>query len=402
MLKKIEIENFKRIDESPLILDSLAPINYLVGENGSGKSSVLELLVSLIHFKYNGEFVNYNDNYLNQILKLNNQNGKLIDDEYNSFFKKGFSMKFKNQDNELFAIYKNLKGGYSIDNEYCNKSLGYEVFSSKIIYSNPFFGNNFVENESIFLYNPLSVDYHKIFRTDNVDDIVRLYNEIVGDELNLELSIKKDGDTLTVLENGKVIQFEKIASGARTLFYLIGLLKDRLNVFNRHITRIIIEEPEISLHPKLIKRLPAIIEKIIKTLNLPNDLYQFFISTHSPFIINSALEIVSKYIDNNGVSRNVHKVYQITNGRNTDQEDDGLDKDRLDEIGKISPLYKIYGNLGMSPSDLLFSNKMIWVEGPADAIYIEFWLKKYIEEENENRADDKKFRTSPLYINQKI
>jgi AAA15 family ATPase/GTPase len=44
MLDSVEIKNFKRIqgNDKPLILKNLTNVNYLVGENGSGKSSMLE------------------------------------------------------------------------------------------------------------------------------------------------------------------------------------------------------------------------------------------------------------------------------------------------------------------------------------------------------------------------
>src|SRR6056297_307193 len=42
MLQEIKIQNFKKIQGEAMELKNLAPINYLVGANGSGKSSVLE------------------------------------------------------------------------------------------------------------------------------------------------------------------------------------------------------------------------------------------------------------------------------------------------------------------------------------------------------------------------
>ena len=44
MLNSIAITNFKAIGDDPLILNNLAKVNYLVGKNGYGKSSVLECL----------------------------------------------------------------------------------------------------------------------------------------------------------------------------------------------------------------------------------------------------------------------------------------------------------------------------------------------------------------------
>ena len=47
MLKSIKIQNFKAIKEPALELNNLASVNYLVGKNGSGKSSVLENIALL-------------------------------------------------------------------------------------------------------------------------------------------------------------------------------------------------------------------------------------------------------------------------------------------------------------------------------------------------------------------
>jgi len=42
MLSKIEISNFKAIGTTPLILNKLSSVNYLVGPNGSGKTKILK------------------------------------------------------------------------------------------------------------------------------------------------------------------------------------------------------------------------------------------------------------------------------------------------------------------------------------------------------------------------
>jgi AAA15 family ATPase/GTPase len=44
MLDSITIKNFKAIGENGLTLSGLTNVNYLVGKNGCGKSSILELL----------------------------------------------------------------------------------------------------------------------------------------------------------------------------------------------------------------------------------------------------------------------------------------------------------------------------------------------------------------------
>jgi AAA15 family ATPase/GTPase len=73
MLDSISIKNFKRIQgDTPLVLNDLAKVNYLVGPNGGGKSSVLELIT---YFQNKGN-INSNDTIYNDpdYLKINDVN----------------------------------------------------------------------------------------------------------------------------------------------------------------------------------------------------------------------------------------------------------------------------------------------------------------------------------------
>jgi len=51
MLNSIKIENFKRIQDKSLILDELAQVNYLVGENASGENKSFVLTIFLFIFQ---------------------------------------------------------------------------------------------------------------------------------------------------------------------------------------------------------------------------------------------------------------------------------------------------------------------------------------------------------------
>ena len=81
------------IREKPLILNNLSKVNYLVGKNGSGKSSVLEA-INLIMFDYGTTLLHDIKNKFQ-----NNLNGKILDNlleksdillNYVEFYRKEF------------------------------------------------------------------------------------------------------------------------------------------------------------------------------------------------------------------------------------------------------------------------------------------------------------------------
>lgn len=128
------------------------------------------------------------------------------------------------------------------------------------------------------------------FKDDNVFDINR--------------HPEKDVLRITT-KNYDIIELNSLAGGYQYLFGLYSSINSLVH-YSSETKIILLEEPEIGLHPKLQKEIPKILEAFTQNG------VQFLISTHSPFIISAAAKEENQ------------KVYLIEKGKTKDADTEEL------------------------------------------------------------------------------
>lgn len=128
--------------------------------------------------------------------------------------------------------------------------------------------------------------------------------------------------------------------------------------------QIFIEEPEISLHPGMQRRLMEFL--------LAQTEHQYYITTHS----NHFLDLADTREDVN--------IFRIRK-----KAEDALDF----ELTSCEAPRSLLLELGVKPSSVYLANSTIWVEGLTDRLYLQTYLKKFLEELPDSHPDKKIYQT---------
>lgn len=257
MKNSLQIKSFKKIQES-ITLNDFGYINYLIGPNGCGKSSVLNALAYLVEHKADS-----------------------------LFFRRDTSIDLNFNDERIWLTCDPHNNTPLVKREGVSSLRIIQPFEPVI--------NN--ENSSA-LYNPFSYDLKSQSEYEFLNETAELINmptirmtRVQLDEWNDEErphKLFKEGET------GVNPKF--LSSGLKALNDIrYNILKSIENIhhyllFNQKVRFIIlIEEPENFLHPSLQKEVPRFLNEIIKPFDekLSVDV-NFFVTTHSPFLISNS------------------------------------------------------------------------------------------------------------------
>jgi hypothetical protein len=165
-------------------------------------------------------------------------------------------------------------------------------------------------------------------------------NRFVGqvlDRPDAKILVPFDSQTIHVSLGARVLPLQNLGTGISQ----VVLLATIATTYDDHL--ICMEEPELNLHPTLIRRLIRFLRS--ETTN------QYLITTHSAHLLDDPNVTVfrTSYDSENGTT--------VTPSLTPDQR------------------AELASHLGYRASDLVQSNAIVWVEGPSDRVYLRRWIQ---------------------------
>jgi len=272
-INSIEIEKYQILED--LEIKFQIPkggkniVNIIAGVNGSGKTTLLKWILgrSYKHFtNFNGvmiiddKIIFNDDNKSNVVFSYHN------DADKNNKYANGV-----HSSPRIIFIPSNMTFNYQVQNK-----LDTEYKFQNIINNNSILGNaEFFIKDYIIKEERLSKKSDPDERTkdaiDKFNDIFK-NSDLITKLVNLDIHNQNRPIFKTI--NGDDVTIDNLSSGEQQLYARVVSLM----ILNPHNSVILIDEPEIALHPKW----QIDIMKIYESIGENN---QFIVTTHSPFII---------------------------------------------------------------------------------------------------------------------
>ena len=256
---KFKINNVGSINHADM---DIGRINVIGGKNCTGKSTTSNLLYCFLR-----AISSENDSTIKELLKSEfditgpqdyNDNAGIYSSDFSCTFD------FKN-----FEFSK--KGDLDIAKVF--------YFDSFSLFDNKSGGTYFLEHvKSLEAALEITED------NNNADlEVEKLIKEILGGEIK-----KENGELFFVRENGIKTHMKNTSSGVKQVAIIQTLLNNNELEPNSFL---IMDEPEVNLHPEWQIKFAKILVLLVKELDL-----SIYIASHSPFFI-EAIELYSQYYD---------------------------------------------------------------------------------------------------------
>ena len=163
-------------------------------------------------------------------------------------------------------------------------------------------------------------------------------NDLVSNILESPASLHMPAVTgvLEVTINNRTLPVVDLGSGIEQTVYLA------IKASQAHESLVLIEEPEIHLHPHLLLQLVRYL--LSETSN------QYVVTTHAAVLLDHPEASIFSVTMHEGASR-------------------------LRQLQYPADRHGVVHSLGYRPSDMVHANAVVWVEGPSDRFYVNWWLQ---------------------------
>ncbi len=392
LLRSVKIQNFRSIGEDGISNNNIERLNLIIGQNNTGKSNLIRAFEIIAQPRGAG---------IGGKVELDRLDTHNLDQKNITTFTLGFDfpdedrfIRFRNEFGSLRLIYQFRYDG-NIDSIKCNAiiddyvSIGdfaykwwadsvgfrggavpidqvkrqYNAFVNDIINActstlprlskipefrriqpgetYDFNGTNLIKTLAEFKEPDLGRDDDKA----KFGKIRQFFCDLMSLP-DADLSIPPDHSKIIVDNNGLRLPLESYGTGVHQTIILLTAILSNSNAF------FAIEEPEIHLHPRLQKHLINFL-----FLNTNNE---FLISTHSSAIVNAVYSLI--LAKQSASIIHVEADSKGTKGRS---------------ISNSVEILSSIRDLGVSASEVLQANCLIWVEGPSDRVYLKRWLSLF-------------------------
>ena len=328
-IQKLTIENFKSIKQ--LKAFELHNINILIGSNGAGKSNFLSFFIFLRNLidehlpqyiakngnadgtltfgRKKSEYLRFEIEFTHNIygckLGSTGENGLYFENEYTVYKKNGNRWDFNGGSNNTYLNKPGKQGSYhsSFFAPQFHKILQYHFHD--VGDASPIKSNCPISEQEKFLYNGKNIAPFlrrlKLDYPNNYDMIVKMIRAVVPDFHDFFFREDlKSGEEITLLwinnnDLDSTLHPRMLSDGSLRFICLATVLLQPLDIMPEIV---IIDEPELGLHPQAL----ALIANLIQRLSLQR---QFIIATQSSSFIDlfDASDIVVVDKEEDGTSK---------------------------------------------------------------------------------------------------
>lgn len=295
MINNIEVQKFKRF-KNLVKIEGLSKVNYLVGKNNIGKSSFLQAVLLSTLYR-NEEGVNFRNNNLPEIFArlkeyFNEEDLinpiKVIFDtdsgevDISGVWREDRVIKSKAGDGRIpISVY--IPCGVSMDitrDDFSFNRLNNEIKQSGVL---P------IQRINSWVFHHEKHAAGGALRGGESEEFKKL-KSIMKDKFAVEILKPNEDDdryyTFKYLENDKERNLYSLGSGGQNILHFIAAI-----VYLKNYDLVLIDEPELHLHPEIQKKLGLIFRELSSRLSI-----QFIIATQSPFIVSNLAQDDNVYL----------------------------------------------------------------------------------------------------------